>query len=90
MLQIEEMSEFSEPEDLMEGIVVVEPENEEFLQEDLSSQHSNGMILQSNMDNQEQYILPHLTIDQGSISQSNLNSKDWSVSIENCVKISYF
>lgn len=74
------MSEFSEPEDLMEGIVVVEPENEEFLQEDLSSQHSNGIILQNNMDNQEQYILPHLTIDQGSISQSNINSKDWLVS----------
>lgn len=75
--QTEEMSEFSEPEDLMEGIHVVEPDNEEFLQEDLSSQHSNGIMLQTNMDNQEQYILPHLTIDHGSIHQSHLNSKEW-------------
>lgn len=72
------MSEFSEPEDLMEGIhVVVEPDNEEYLREDMSSDHSIPVFIQAPLGANDQYILPHLTIENGQVHQSHVNSKNW-------------
>lgn len=73
---MEDMGEFSEPEDLMEGIHVAvdEDHDQEQLPEPVNEQTS-----EQTQDVHEQYesVLPHLTVDNGHVHQNH--TRHWLV-----------
>ncbi|CAH4036155.1 unnamed protein product [Pieris brassicae] len=67
LTKLEDMGEFSEPEDLMEGIHVAVDEDHE-----QEPEPANGQTPEQDAPDQYDAVLPHLTVDNGHVHQEHI------------------